>query len=254
VVSGWPGSILEVGKIIDRLTNPENTSTPAFHVVAPSHPGTAFSPAPKDPNFGLSEIGSSFNNLMVQLGYPKYVGQGGDWGGFILRIMAGDWPGNLISMHSNYWYEAPNAADLQRYAEGTSTEQEKICIEAYQNFGLNLSGYMHEQETRPLQLAIGMTDSPLGFTSWVYDFMFLHVDQYWWTCEEIITFAMMYYIPGPYAGFRFYKSAFLVSISGDERQSNANSTVHSRELVMVRTEYTLSNLWLTRSSQKTIIL
>src|SRR6478735_8409004 len=51
-VHGWPGSFLEVGNIIGNLTNPPNSSVPAFHVVAPSIPGFGFSPAPTQPGFG----------------------------------------------------------------------------------------------------------------------------------------------------------------------------------------------------------
>lgn len=31
------------------------------------------------------------------------------------------------------------------------------------------------------------------------------VENYVWTPEEIISWAMMYYIQGPYGGMRFYK-------------------------------------------------
>jgi hypothetical protein len=58
--------------------------------------------------------------------------------------------------------------------------------------------------TRPLQLAVGMTDCPVGSAAWIYDFMFNHVDAYLWTPEEIITWTMMYYIQGPYGGFAMY--------------------------------------------------
>lgn len=48
----------------------------AFHVVAPSIPGFAFSSAPKQKGFGLKEIAKTFNQLMLELGYTKYVAQG----------------------------------------------------------------------------------------------------------------------------------------------------------------------------------
>ena len=48
----------------------------AFHVIAPSIPGFAFSSAPKQKGFGLKEIAKTFNQLMLELGYSKYVAQG----------------------------------------------------------------------------------------------------------------------------------------------------------------------------------
>lgn len=87
-IHGWPGSFLEVTKIINDLTSPPNASVPAFHVMAPSLPGYGFSPAPKEPGLGPREAGQAFNYLMTkQHNYPKYVVQGGDFGGFALRYM-----------------------------------------------------------------------------------------------------------------------------------------------------------------------
>ena len=48
----------------------------AFHVIAPSIPGFAFSSAPKQKGFGLKQIAKTFNQLMLELGYTKYVAQG----------------------------------------------------------------------------------------------------------------------------------------------------------------------------------
>lgn len=48
----------------------------AFHVVAPSLPGFAFSSAPTQKGFGLRQIAKCFNQLMLELGYNKYVAQG----------------------------------------------------------------------------------------------------------------------------------------------------------------------------------
>ncbi|KAH7308303.1 Alpha/Beta hydrolase protein [Rhexocercosporidium sp. MPI-PUGE-AT-0058] len=203
---GWPGSFLEVSKIITSLTHPPNTSTPAFHVVAPSLPGYGFSPAPKHPGLGLREAGQAFNNLMTQqLNYSKYVVQGGDFGGFTLRYMAAEFSGNVISALSNFFPIPPNSTDAARYAAKTTTEEENTHIAMLGNFETNYAGYRNIQQTRPLQLAVAMTDSPVGFVAWIYDFMYNHVDGYAWTPEEVVTWAMMYWIQGPYGGFSMYK-------------------------------------------------
>ena len=93
---GWPGSFLEAGPLLGALTDPPaapptgNSSSqrqrPAFHVVVPSIPGFAFSPAPAAPGFGYAEAARSFDALMRErLGYARYVIQGGDAGGLIMR-------------------------------------------------------------------------------------------------------------------------------------------------------------------------
>ncbi|KAI9647645.1 hypothetical protein NHQ30_004030 [Ciborinia camelliae] len=205
-IHGWPGSFLEVSKIINHLTDPPNTSIPAFHIVAPSLPGFGFSPAPEYPGLGLRETGEAFNNLMTQqLGYPKYVIQGGDFGGFTLRYMAGQFPSTIVSSLSNFFIVPPNSTDMARYGNGTTDVEENYQIEQLQGFNEFYAGYRDIQQTRPEQLAIAMTDSPVGLAAWIYDFMFNHVDGYEWTPQEIITWAMMYYIQGPYGGMRMYK-------------------------------------------------
>ncbi|KAH7146974.1 Alpha/Beta hydrolase protein [Dactylonectria estremocensis] len=122
----WPGSFLEVSNIIGNLTNPPNASVPAFHVVAPSIPGFGFSPAPQHPGFGPVETSYAFNELMRQLGYSKYVIQGGDFGGVILRYQAHLFPKHVVSALSNFWIIQPEENDMRRLAEGSATPDEVI--------------------------------------------------------------------------------------------------------------------------------
>lgn len=204
---------MEVGPVIDGLTNPASSSDPAFHVVAPSLPGFGFSPAPRIPGMGPKEVGQAFNNLMTkQLNYPKYVAQGGDWGGVISRFMAGEFPDTVVSILVNFWLTFPNATDLARFANGTTTADENTFITNIENYQTNRAGYGAIQETRPLELAVGMTDSPVGFAMWIYDLMFQAVDRFVWTPKTIITWALMYYIQGPYGGMRIYKESVAVSL------------------------------------------
>jgi Epoxide hydrolase N terminus len=52
VTRGWPGSIVEQLKVIDRLTDPTAhgaSASDAFHAVIPSMPGHGFSGRPTTP-------------------------------------------------------------------------------------------------------------------------------------------------------------------------------------------------------------
>ena len=196
---------MEVDHILDGLLNPPDPSSPAFHVVAPSIPGFAFSPAPQKPGWGSRESGYAFHALMQQLNYTHYVIQGGDFGGVCLHFMAADNPDSVPSALSNFWPIQPNTTDLQRYSEGLTTADENTTIQNLDAYDSQLSGYRLIQETKPLQVAIGMTDSPVGFAMWIFNLMIGAVDKYVWTPEEIITWSMMYYIQGPYGGMRYYK-------------------------------------------------
>jgi hypothetical protein len=87
-VHGWPGSILEVTKIIDQLATPSSADQPAFHVVAPSIPAYGFSEAPRKKGFALAQYAETCHKLMQKLGYTEYVTQGGDWGYYITRAVS----------------------------------------------------------------------------------------------------------------------------------------------------------------------
>jgi len=209
-VHGWPGSFLEVTKIIDLLTNPPNSSVPAFHVVAPSIPGFGFSPAPSHKDYGPTEAGHSFNALMQQLNYTRYVYQGGDIGAWILRHQAASYPNQLVSALSNFWLQKPNDTDLARYATNETSADENKYIQTVENYIVNLSGYRVEQQTQPLTLGYLASDSPLGFALWIYALMRLDVEPGSpnWTPSEIITWSLMYTIQGPIGGFRMYEGMF----------------------------------------------
>src|SRR3954453_5642895 len=84
---GWPGSIIEQLKIIDRLTDPPahgGTAEDAFHVVIPSMPGYGFSGKPTTTGWGPERMARAWAQLMRRLGYTRYVAQGGDWGAFVV--------------------------------------------------------------------------------------------------------------------------------------------------------------------------
>ena len=87
---GWPGSIIEQLKIIDRLTDPTahgGSASDAFHVVVPSMPGYGFSAKPTGTGWGPERMGRAWDQLMTRLGYDHYVAQGGDWGAFVVDQM-----------------------------------------------------------------------------------------------------------------------------------------------------------------------
>ena len=111
-IHGWPGSFHEVHKILPLLTQPEKGEQ-AFHIVAPrsvphflrllirSLPGYCWSTNPRKKGFNLGKMAETFNKLMITLGYPKYVAQGGDWGFLIARRLAQLYPENCRAIHVN---------------------------------------------------------------------------------------------------------------------------------------------------------
>lgn len=207
-VHGWPGSFIEVLDIISPLTNPPDASQCAFHVVAPSIPGYGFSPSPRAPGFGYRQAGATFHALMRKLGYDRYVFQGGDAGDFINRYAAVDFPDSVVSGLSNFWVVPPSPDDLERYDHAQSSDDETYLIELYRRFTSQGWAYGHLHQTRPLRLAVGLTDSPVGLAMWIYDSVRGGVDnpEAIWTPERVITWTMMHWINGPYGPFGLYKN------------------------------------------------
>ncbi|KAF5008252.1 hypothetical protein FDECE_5450 [Fusarium decemcellulare] len=205
---GWPGTFHEVAGIIDLLTNPLNDTLPAFHVVAPDLPGFGFSPAPSHPGLGSREMGQGFNDLMAQLGYDKYVGQGGDFGSHILRTMSADFPTSLVSILSNLFNVSPNSTDLERFANNQTTPEETSLISMLTDPAFSwTAAYWDIEKSVPLQVAMSLTDSPVAWLAWQYMGMRMMTPGYEWKTEELITWSMLNYIQGPYGGFRLYKEA-----------------------------------------------
>jgi len=78
---GWPGSFIEVSKIVHSLTE-SHDGGPAFHVVAPSLPNFGFSQGTKKRGFAIEQYAETCHKLMLKLGYDRYVTQGGKYNSF----------------------------------------------------------------------------------------------------------------------------------------------------------------------------
>src|SRR5689334_23337621 len=74
VTHGWPGSIIELLKIIDPLTNPTaygGSPSDAFDLVIPSLPGFGFSAKPTATGWDPTRIARAWTMLMKRLGYTR---------------------------------------------------------------------------------------------------------------------------------------------------------------------------------------
>ncbi|KAK6212683.1 hypothetical protein LQW54_004950 [Pestalotiopsis sp. IQ-011] len=219
---GWPGSIYEAIRVVAPLTNPRDPKTPAFDLVAPSIPGFGFSPAPKKSGVGPEVVARAYKILMVDiLGYKKFVTQGGDFGSFITRSVAIQFPAIVRAQHLNMFpvppptlLGSPKAYIRWCLSPLFYSDFEREALRVRQNFETDQSGYLEQQRTRPQTLGFALGDSPVGLLAWFvekfHDWADVHQSL---TDDEVITLVMMHWIQGATPGLRFYRQAF-----GSERR------------------------------------
>ncbi len=171
---GWPGSIIEQLKIIDRLANPtvhDGSASDAFHVVIPSMPGYGFSGKPTNPGWGPERMGRAWAELMKRLGYDRYVAQGGDWGAFVVDQMGLQEPEGLLAIHTNMPATVPEDVNEAALAgdpppAGLSAEERRAYEQLIRTF--KQVEYARMMAARP-QTLYGIADSPIGLAAWLLD-------------------------------------------------------------------------------------
>ena len=187
LVHGWPGSFIEFEEMLGPLTDPAAhgaPEAPAFHVVAPSLPGYAFSEKPAGP-IGPRRMAGHLAALMGGvLGYDGYIAQGGDWGSVICGWIGHDHSGQEHSgqehsgqehsgrcgaVHLNMFGVRPSQARAGGGVEPVPprTEEEEAWRRKGERWRMKEGGYFHVQATKPEALAYAMLDSPVGVAAWI---------------------------------------------------------------------------------------
>lgn len=166
---GWPGSFVEFLDVIGPLVDPVahgGRAEDAFHVVVPSMPGYGFSGPTMQPGFHVDRVADAVAEVMAQLGYDRYIAQGGDWGAIVTRRLGEAYPDRLLGVHFNMLFAFPGADD-DAMAGVTDVEMARMA-----ESGARIAdgtGYMAIQGTKPQTLAFGLTDSPAGLAAWILE-------------------------------------------------------------------------------------
>jgi pimeloyl-ACP methyl ester carboxylesterase len=163
---GWPGSVIELLETIGPLTDPTahgGDAADAFHLVLPSLPGYGFSGEPVEVGWDLGRTARAWAQLMLRLGYTRYVAQGGDVGAGVTDAMGRQEPEGLIGIHTNLLVPALSGA------MPTATDEERAAAAQIATFQQSGNGYFIEMATRPQTIGYALLDSPVALAAWMLD-------------------------------------------------------------------------------------
>jgi pimeloyl-ACP methyl ester carboxylesterase len=171
---GWPGSFLELLKVIDPLTDPTShgaSAADAFDLVIPSLPGYGYSGKPTTAGWGPAHIARAWITLMRRLGYDRFAAQGGDWGAVITDLIGLEAPPELVGIHTNMPGAVPPGIDLAAQAgapppAGLSGEERRAYDQLV--FSYQHVAYALMMGSRPQTLA-ALADSPVGLAAFMLD-------------------------------------------------------------------------------------
>lgn len=190
LIHGWPGSIVEFLDAIPLLRE-------RFHVVVVSMPGYGFSGPTTERGIDTARVGAAVADVMAQLGYSRFLAQGGDWGALVVRHLGEHHPQRAVAIHTNMLF-APFEGDPLEATAGV-TEDELAAMVASAERIADGTAYLELQSTRPHSLGYGLDDSPLGLAGWILEKFHAWCD----TCggmpirtDRLIDNLMLYWLTG----------------------------------------------------------
>lgn len=197
ITHGFPSSVAEFLYLIEPLVNPAEGQ--AFHVIAPSLPGYAFSTPLSAAGWAMGRTARAWAELMRRLGYQRYGVHGGDIGAGVSGMVAGLDGDHVIGMHvvTDPLTAAATATFLPGMA-GRLDENDPVDklilarMNAFKNEG---SGYLAIQNSRPQTIGYGLADSPVLQLAWiaekVHEWTDLPVDR-----DQLLTTVSLYWFTG----------------------------------------------------------
>jgi pimeloyl-ACP methyl ester carboxylesterase len=197
ITHGYPSSVAEFLGMIESLVNP--AQGPAFHVIAPSLPGYAFSTPVSATGWSMMRIARAWVTLMERLGYERYGVHGGDVGAGVSGMVAGLDGDHVTGIHvvtdpltaANTATFLPGVAD--RLDENDPVD--KVILDRMDNFRTEGSGYLAIQNSRPQTIGYGLVDSPVLQLAWIAEkfeeWTDLPIDR-----DQLLTTVSIYWFTG----------------------------------------------------------
>ncbi len=100
---------------------------------------------------------------MTGLGFERYFAHGGDLGNGITSRLAAAHPEAVQGIH------VMSVGMPQEWDNASLTEEERGHLARIEAWNRDEGAYMHQHRTRPLSLASGLSDSPVGLLAWMLE-------------------------------------------------------------------------------------
>jgi pimeloyl-ACP methyl ester carboxylesterase len=210
ITHGFPSSVAEFLRLIEPLISPATGQ--AFHVVAPSLPGYAFSTPLSATGWTMGRTARAWAELMRRLGYQRYGVHGGDIGAGVSGLVAGLDGEHVIGVHvvTDPLTAAATATFLPGMAGRLDTGDpvDEVILGRMDAFRKEGSGYLAIQNSRPQTIGYGLADSPLLQLAWiaekVHEWTDLPVDR-----DQLLTTVSLYWFTssGASAAHTLYEQA-----------------------------------------------
>jgi len=197
ITHGYPSTVAEFLHLIDELVNP--SAGQAFHVIAPSLPGYAFSTPLSSTGWTMGRTAHAWAELMRRLGYPRYGLHGGDIGAGVSGMVAGLDGDHVTGVHvvTDPLTAANTATFLPGMADrlDASDPVDKLIADRMETFRKEGSGYLAIQNSRPQTIGYGLADSPLLQLAWIAEkfceWTDLPIDR-----DQLLTTVSLYWFTG----------------------------------------------------------
>jgi pimeloyl-ACP methyl ester carboxylesterase len=210
ITHGFPSSVAEFLHLIEPLASP--AAGQAFHVIAPSLPGYAFSTPLAGTGWTMGRTARAWIELMRRLGYQRYGVHGGDVGAGVSGMVAGFDSEHVTGVHvvTDPLTAASTATFLPGMADrlDASDPVDKLILDRMEAFTKEGSGYLAIQNSRPQTIGYGLADSPLLQLAWiaekVHEWTDLPVDR-----DQMLTTVSLYWFTnsGATAAHTLYEQA-----------------------------------------------
>lgn len=184
---GWPGSFVEFLPLLSNVREKYPAKDSPYHFIVPSLPGyTLSSGGPVDRDWTLQDSARVLDSLMKELGFSKYLAQGGDIGSFVGIAMALTYD-SCVGVHVNLL-----PAEVPKEMELSAVEKE--ALERSGKWRKSGRGYAMEHATRPSTIGLVLSSNPLALLAWIgeklvewsdttpsLDHILTNISLYWFT-------------------------------------------------------------------------